>query len=312
MKRLLDGLAPYLDGTNDIISLCERVEPAYRAKTATLLVTLIEQGIIDSNEDEVSDLSDIVKNHFRSQIDFLSQLTDKAESCFSQFRNSRVVIFADGPAALSCGSSLIRNGLSRLTYAQITADGVSIDALNYEQFVLSDRGISSQVCVEDPSSVSLPTPSPAAVPLVIYATRSFIPGEIVSLQHSCAQFHCALLPIIVNGVNATTGPILDCTRAGCWCCAMMCLQAGPSALLRWLLDSETVNFAPNTEDIRGDFSATVGAIAARDAVKFLAGNLRRSSTERLLVHSLNSENSMSTTSHPFALDSCMGYCQRLQ
>ncbi len=211
----------YLDGQYTLAELCEGFEPARLANVVALVNTLLQKGILKNIQAETSVLiPDTVREHFGSQIEFISHYSDTPQHCFSMFRKSRLLLVGCGEMLLALARSLLHNGLQELTLVPIG------DVYDYEQRLeaearlLRERGVeivlSSLAC-----SVLHHSQNLQGYDLVVCCVESSMLTTVFELNKYCLKEEIPFLPAVTLGKQALLGPLVRPTSGPCWLCALL-------------------------------------------------------------------------------------------
>jgi bacteriocin biosynthesis cyclodehydratase domain-containing protein len=216
---LVTELVPRFTGKQTVAELCESLDLQKREAARTLIATLLEKRIVIDHVDEISDLSQVVRDKFAAQIEFIEHHADKPLQRFAQFRSSKILLTGSGIPLRILALSLARNGLEKIILDSNAARVECDEEFNALIKEFDTRGIPLKV---------------ERVPLdEVLAGRSrslnaiCYVSDVADLQvmASINKYSCAnqphFLPGFLFGGKAFIGPLVRSGQAGCWMCALL-------------------------------------------------------------------------------------------
>jgi bacteriocin biosynthesis cyclodehydratase domain-containing protein len=217
--ELVSELVPRFTGKQTVAELCENLDSQKREPARQLIATLLEKRIVIDHVQEISDLSQAVREKFAAQIAFIEHHADKPLQRFAQFRQSQILLTGSGVPLRTLAFSLARNGIEKV-FLDSKAAAVERD----EEFCALVKefgagGIPLKV-ERMPLDDVLAARSPS-LNAICYASDVADLRTMASInEYSCAnQTH--FLPGFLFGGKAFVGPLVRSGHAGCWMCALL-------------------------------------------------------------------------------------------
>jgi putative thiazole-containing bacteriocin maturation protein len=257
IARWLSTLSPYMTGQYTLDELCDRLEPAYRDAVVRLVDVLLARGVIKNAVLETPELlASAVRQHFRTQIEFLDHYLDRPLEQFKAFRESRVLLIGEGESLTALALCLARNGMQQLLLAPDDDPAIHLRQLEPELDALRNSGCEVQLAlVEDSASADL-----ARYDMIAYCADNGSLKDVLALNQRCADAGIPFLPAIVFAGQAVLGPLFNAPRGPCWLCAQLRLSANAGEAYRAALwqalalgsdvsSQETTFFASNARRI---------------------------------------------------------------
>jgi bacteriocin biosynthesis cyclodehydratase domain-containing protein len=217
--ELVSELVPRFTGRQTVAELCENLDSQKREAARKLIATLLEKRIVINHVEEISDLSQAVRDKFAAQIEFIEHHADKPLQRFTQFRRSQILLTGSGMPLRILALSLARNGLERIILesraAQLERDE-EFSALKKE---FDTRGMPLKVERMPLDEVLAGGSRPLNA--ICYASDVADLRVMASInKYSCAnQTH--FLPGFLFGGKAFIGPLVGSGQLGCWMCALL-------------------------------------------------------------------------------------------
>jgi bacteriocin biosynthesis cyclodehydratase domain-containing protein len=217
--ELVSELVPRFTGKQTVAELCEDLEPQKRGAARKLIATLLEKRIVINHVEEISDLSQAVRDRFATQIEFIEHYADNPLQRFTLFRRSRILLAGSGMPLRILALSLARNGLEK-----IILDGRSAQIECDEEFsaLVKEFGTGEiPLTVERMSLDEVLAGEMRSLNAICYASDAADLRVMASInKYSCAnQPH--FLPGFLFGGKAFIGPLVRSGQLGCWMCALL-------------------------------------------------------------------------------------------
>lgn len=259
IARWITALSPYMTGQYTLDELCDRLDPVYRDAVVRLVDVLLARGVLKNAVLETPELLEkAVRQHFRTQIEFLDHYVDRPLERFKAFRESRVLLIGAGESLTSLALCLARNGMKQLLLAPTDDPALHLERLEPELTTLHRLGCEAQLSLVKNSSPAVA--DLARYDLIAYCADNGSLKDVFALNQHCAGAGRPFLPAIVFAGQAVLGPLFNAPQGPCWLCAQMRLSANASedrraALWRALAlgndasSQETTFFATNARRI---------------------------------------------------------------
>lgn len=257
IARWLSALSPYMTGQYTLDELCDRLEPAYRDAVVRLVDVLLARGVIKNAVPEAPELlTPAVRQHFRTQIEFLDHYLDRPREHFKAFRESRVLLIGEGESLTALALCLARNGMQQLLLAPSDDPAIHLHQLEPELAALRRSGCEAQLSLVEQSSPA----DLAHYDMIAYCADNGSLKDVLALNQRCADAGIPFLPAIVFAGQAVLGPLFNAPRGPCWLCAQLRMSANAGEAYRAALwqalalgsdvsSQETTFFATNARRI---------------------------------------------------------------
>ena len=224
-SRWISRLSPYMDGEHTLSELCEGFDPTLQATVMKLISTLLEKGVLKNKLPEPANLlPDAVRDHFRSQIEFIDHYTDSPQQKFKNFRESRLLLVGSGESFTSLALALLHNGLQELLLAPTDNSNEYFTVLKAEVEKLCQYGIETFISTADFRSLCAPE-GLGKYTSVAYCSENGSLKEIFDLHQRCITANKVFVPAFVFSQHAFIGPLVQPLNGPCWLCAQMRFSA---------------------------------------------------------------------------------------
>lgn len=308
--ELVTELVPRFLGKQTVAKLCDNLAAQRREPARKLITTLLERRIVIDHVEEISDLSQAIRDKFAAQIEFIEHHADRPLARFSQFRHSRILLTGSGIPLRILALSLARNGLEKIILdsrvVEIERDD-EFGALRKEFELLGIPLTLERVSVDEVFAANS-----HSITAICYAS------DVAALQQmaSINRFSCAnrvhLLPGFLFGGKAFVGPLVRSDQAGCWMCALLRHSANVSPDLEALLWRHLALDLPWNNDGQPASSPSLrilGNLVGFEIFRFFAGHIPFETDNAVL--SIDLETLENGTSHLLPHPNCP-HCSKIR
>jgi bacteriocin biosynthesis cyclodehydratase domain-containing protein len=217
--ELVSELVPRFLGKETVAELCENLDLQKREPARKLIAKLLEKRIVINHVEEITDLSQAVRDKFAPQIEFIEHHADKPLQRFSQFCRSEILLTGSGIPLRTLALSLARNGLEK-----IILDSAAPQVELEDEFIALVKEFGTRaipLAVERMSLNEILAGKSNSLKAICYASDVADLRAMASMnKYSCINQPHFLSGFLFGG-KAFVGPLVRSGRAGCWMCAML-------------------------------------------------------------------------------------------
>ncbi|MFV2115993.1 hypothetical protein ACFHW0_27155 [Micromonospora sp. LOL_025] len=233
--RLVQQLAPHLDGSRTVEALTAGLPPAQQRVVADMVTMLVRRGIArDLDAEPPHGLQDWELDRYRQAILYAEHVADAPAHRFEGFRNSRVLVVGAGAALHSLVQTLFDLGLRAATVMETGEEPAGGEAY---------RRILDRCRDGDPTVTLRQVPDDTAGPgveaalaatfggfdAVLHCTGRELAGRALAVTRAARAAGIPALHAVPAGDAAWVGPTSGGVVAGCWECAVRAAHgAGPT------------------------------------------------------------------------------------
>ena len=296
--RFATLLVPHLDGSRTVAEICAGFGDPQRAMVGSLVKALYARGfarpVPDPAERPDTAVEPAVAARFAPQIAYVDHYADDAESRFAAFRATRVAVLGDGPVALWCARSLIRNGCAAVgverSLAEGTATAAEWGALREEAAALSAQGSPAEVAVladTGPRTAGDWSGFEGYGVVVVACGRDAL-RTATSLLGAGVPEGRLLLPAWTFGGTAVVGPVGTADSEGCVACAALRLGAHGDAAVAADLWSGLALGLDGAPGPRGPLAAMLGNLLGYEVFRLVVKALPAETRGQVLLQDMAS------------------------
>ncbi|MEU2898185.1 TOMM precursor leader peptide-binding protein [Streptomyces sp. NPDC001273] len=296
--RFATLLVPHLDGSRTVAEICAGFGDPQKAMVGSLVKALYARGfarpVPDPAERPDTAVEPAVAARFAPQIAYVDHYADDAESRFAAFRATRVAVLGDGPVALWCARSLIRNGCAAVgverSLAEGTATAAEWGALREEAAALSAQGSPAEVAVladTGPRTAGDWSGYEGYGAVVVACGRDAL-RTATSLLGAGVPEGRLLLPAWTFGGTAVVGPVGTADSEGCVACAALRLGAHGDAAVAADLWSGLALGLDGAPGPRGPLAAMLGNLLGYEVFRLVVKALPAETRGQVLLQDMAS------------------------
>ncbi|MFI8089814.1 TOMM precursor leader peptide-binding protein [Streptomyces sp. NPDC086080] len=297
--RFATLLVPHLDGSRTVAEICAGFGDPQRAMVGSLVKALYARGFARPVPDPAQGpggpaVEPAVAARFAPQIAYIDHYADDADGRFAAFRATRVAVLGDGPVALWCARSLIRNGCAvvgvQRSLTESAATSAESDALREEAAALTAQGSPAELVV-------LPDTGPLTTgdwgtyeeygAVVVACGRDALRTAVSLLGAGVPQGRL-LLPAWTFGSTAVVGPVGAAETEGCVACAALRLGAGGDAAVAADLWSGLALGLDGRPGPRGPLAAMLGNLLGYEVFRLIVKALPAETRGQVLLQDMAS------------------------
>ncbi|MBO0867226.1 MAG: TOMM precursor leader peptide-binding protein [Micromonosporaceae bacterium] len=224
--RLVERIAPYLDGSRSLDDLLSGLTGERRDAVARLIETLVVRGLAhDVERDRPHGLTDAELQRYAAEISFVEQSGGAAEYRFERFRLSQPLLIGGGAPLAALVRVLLRLGLRCPTVLPVDAEPGLSGALH--QCLAAARATDPQLNLRIlPGVPSLPSvgelgPVLAGYDAVLHCDDRAQAGTAVELARAAREAGMSSLHAMVLDAGVLVGPVTGDQPYGCWECVWL-------------------------------------------------------------------------------------------
>ncbi|GLY20440.1 TOMM precursor leader peptide-binding protein [Micromonospora sp. NBRC 101691] len=233
--RLVQQLAPHLDGSRTVEVLTAGLPPAQQRVVADMVAMLVRRGIArDLDAEPAHGLSDWELERYRQAIMYAEHVADAPVRRFEGFRNSRTLVVGAGPALHSLVQTLFDLGLRTATVMETGEEPADDEA--YRRILDRCRDGDPSVTLRQVPDVTTGPGAEAALAAVfdgfdavLHCTDREMAGRALAVTRAAHTAGIPALHAVPADDAAWVGPTSGGVAAGCWECGVRAAHgAGPA------------------------------------------------------------------------------------
>lgn len=275
---LMNRLAPYLDGSNDLDTLVAGLEGGKREMVTTLVSALTDAGLIkDASGDAAHTLTTAEVEIYAAEIAYIDYFQDSAAARFERYRNTPTLVLGSGLTLTALVYAALRGGLADVTIGVTDECATDRDRIAEHLAAAASRDSGQRVQVVDVGADDVPRRigelaervNGPATGLVLHISDAAVPHRFLAVDALTRELGLTAVHGYIDGDEAWTGPVVS-DDALTWSSVWHRLVAGS--------ETDRGGHAPPSDLVRapGEFLAgpTAGIVANRvafDAFRHLTG-----------------------------------------
>lgn len=275
---LMNRLAPYLDGSNELNTLVAGLEDGKREMVTTLVTALTEAGLIkDASGDEAHTLTTAEVETYAAEIAYIDYFRDSAAARFERYRNTPTLVLGSGLTLSALVYAALHGGLADVTIGVTDECRTDRDRIAEHLVAAASRDSGQRARVVDVGADDVPRrirelaerTGTCAAGLVLHISDAAVPQRFLAVDALIRELGLTAVHGYIDGDEAWTGPVVN-DGALTWSSLWHRLVAGS--------ETDRGGHTPSSDLVRGpgEFLAgpTAGIVANRvafDAFRHLTG-----------------------------------------
>ncbi|MEU9505177.1 TOMM precursor leader peptide-binding protein [Micromonospora sp. NPDC048170] len=224
--RLVQQLAPHLDGSRTVEALTAGLPPAQQRLIAEMVTMLVRRGLArDLDTEPPHGLQDWELDRYRQAILYAEHVADAPVHRFEGFRDARVLLVGAGPALHSLVQTLFDLGLRAATVMETGEEQADGEA--YRRILERCRDGDPTVTLRrvpdttaGPDAEAALTAALGGFDAVLHCTGHELAGRALAVTRAAHAAGIPALHAVPDGDAAWVGPTGGGVAAGCWECAV--------------------------------------------------------------------------------------------